>query len=82
MCNPGKLRPRDLENAGGAWHQLSLPADFPNRYISGLAINPADASGGTVYMASTASRDAGSRLPAQASAISGGERGRRRHMGR
>ncbi|MEV0976242.1 glycosyl hydrolase [Streptomyces sp. NPDC049915] len=34
---------------GGAWHQVSLPAAFPNRYISGLAIDPSDASGKTVY---------------------------------
>lgn len=37
-------------NAGGAWHQLALPADFPNRYISGLAVDPADATGKTAYV--------------------------------
>jgi len=36
-------------NAGGAWRQLALPADFPNRYISGIAVSPADASGRTAY---------------------------------
>ena len=37
-------------NAGGVWRQLGLPADLPNRYISGLAIDPADASGQTAYL--------------------------------
>ncbi|MFF9208813.1 MULTISPECIES: WD40/YVTN/BNR-like repeat-containing protein [unclassified Streptomyces] len=36
-------------NQGGTWHQVNLPAAFPNRYISGLTIDPADASGRTVY---------------------------------
>jgi BNR/Asp-box repeat len=36
-------------NYGGTWHQVSLPAAFPNRYISSLAIDPSDASGKTVY---------------------------------
>ncbi|WP_225834165.1 glycosyl hydrolase [Streptomyces sp. NK08204] len=36
-------------NYGGTWHQVNLPADFPNRYISGLTIDPSDASGKTVY---------------------------------
>jgi hypothetical protein len=37
-------------NAGGAFRQLTLPSDMPNRYISGLAIDPADASGNTAYI--------------------------------
>ena len=37
-------------NAGGVWRQLGLPANLPNRYISGLAIDPADASGQTAYL--------------------------------
>jgi hypothetical protein len=36
-------------NYGGSWHQVDLPAAFPNRYISGLTIDPSDASGKTVY---------------------------------
>ncbi|GHF13911.1 hypothetical protein GCM10014715_81760 [Streptomyces spiralis] len=36
-------------NYGGTWHQVGLPAAFPNRYISGLTIDPSDASGKTVY---------------------------------
>jgi len=38
-------------NAGGAWTQLALPDALPRRYISGLAIDPADASGRTAYVA-------------------------------
>jgi len=37
-------------NAGGSWHQLALPSELPNRYIEALAIDPADASGRTVYV--------------------------------
>ncbi|MEV4430584.1 WD40/YVTN/BNR-like repeat-containing protein [Streptomyces sp. R-07] len=36
-------------NYGGTWHQVDLPAAFPNRYISGVTIDPSDASGKTVY---------------------------------
>lgn len=49
-CNPGGSFSRGiLTNFGGTWHQLSLPADFPNRYIQGITIDPSDPSGGTVY---------------------------------
>jgi hypothetical protein len=37
-------------NFGGTWHQLTLPSAVPNRYISGLAIDPADPSGATIYL--------------------------------
>jgi hypothetical protein len=37
-------------NANGTFQQLTLPANVPNRYISGLAIDPADASGRTAYL--------------------------------
>ncbi|NHA70094.1 WD40/YVTN/BNR-like repeat-containing protein [Phycicoccus flavus] len=29
-------------NAGGTWHQLTLPASFPNRFVQGLWADPAD----------------------------------------
>jgi hypothetical protein len=49
-CNPGATFGRGIvTNYGGTWHQVTLPADFPNRYISDVAIDPSDASGGTVY---------------------------------
>jgi photosystem II stability/assembly factor-like uncharacterized protein len=38
-------------NIGGAFHQVSLPAAVPNRYIDGIAIDAADASGRTAYVA-------------------------------
>ncbi|HEX8096460.1 MAG TPA: hypothetical protein VF507_00430 [Pyrinomonadaceae bacterium] len=37
-------------NAGGAWRQLSLPANMPNRYVAAIASDPADASGRTAYV--------------------------------
>jgi len=49
-CNtPGFTRGVST-NAGGTWHQLTLPSNVPNRYISGLAIDPADPSGATAYL--------------------------------
>ncbi len=50
-CNNNGFARGIATNAGGAWHQLALPPDVPNRYISGLAISPADASGRTAYAA-------------------------------
>jgi photosystem II stability/assembly factor-like uncharacterized protein len=50
-CNPDGFSRGLATNAGGTWHQLVLPANVPNRYISALAIDPQDASGRTVYMA-------------------------------
>jgi photosystem II stability/assembly factor-like uncharacterized protein len=49
-CNPESFARGISTNLGGEWHQLSLPADFPRRYISGLAIDPADPTGATVYI--------------------------------
>ena len=37
-------------NAGGTFRQLALPADVPNRYIEGIAVDPSDASGRTAYL--------------------------------
>ncbi|MGW1803031.1 glycosyl hydrolase [Streptomyces sp. NPDC001984] len=49
-CNPGSSFDRGIvTNYGGSWHQVSMPADVPNRYIAGLAIDPSDASGKSVY---------------------------------
>jgi hypothetical protein len=49
-CNPEAFARGISTNYGGAWHQLTLPSAMPNRYISGLAIDPADVNGGTVYV--------------------------------
>ena len=37
-------------NTGGTFRQLTLPSSLPNRYISAVAIDPADASGNTAYL--------------------------------
>jgi hypothetical protein len=50
-CNNDGFARGISTNAGGAWHQLALPPDFPNRYISGLAVSPADPTGKTAYVA-------------------------------
>jgi hypothetical protein len=49
-CNNNGFTRGVSTNASGAWQQLSLPADVPNRYISGIAIDPADPSGRTAYL--------------------------------
>jgi len=49
-CNNDGFTRGISTNAGGAWHQLALPSNLPNRYISGLAVDPADASGRTAYI--------------------------------
>ena len=36
-------------NAGGTWHQVTLPAGVPNRYIGGIGVDPAD--GDHAYLA-------------------------------
>jgi len=50
-CNPDGFARGISTNVGGTWHQLTFPSDFPNRYISGIAIDRADSSGMTVYVA-------------------------------
>ncbi|HEX8029965.1 MAG TPA: hypothetical protein VF491_15940, partial [Vicinamibacterales bacterium] len=49
-CNTTSFTRGVSTNAGGTWHQLTLPASMPNRYISGVAIDPADAGGATAYL--------------------------------
>lgn len=49
-CNTTAFARGVSTNYGGAWHQLALPASLPNRYVSGLAIDPADPSGATAYV--------------------------------
>jgi len=50
-CNNDGFARGISTNAGGTWHQLTLPAAFPNRYIGGVAIDPSDTTGKTVYVA-------------------------------
>jgi hypothetical protein len=49
-CNTASFTRGVSTNAGGGWHQVALPSNVPNRYISGLAIDPADPSGATAYL--------------------------------
>ncbi|MFN2474849.1 MAG: WD40/YVTN/BNR-like repeat-containing protein [Chthoniobacterales bacterium] len=49
-CNNSGFTRGISTNAGGSWRQLTLPAEVPNRYISGLAVDPADPSGRTAYV--------------------------------
>ena len=49
-CNTTSFARGVSTNAGGVWHQLVLPNNVPNRYISGLAIDPADGSGMSAYL--------------------------------
>ena len=37
-------------NIGGTFHQLALPAEFPNRYVEGIAVDPTDSTGRTAYV--------------------------------
>jgi hypothetical protein len=39
-----------VANTGGTYRQIALPSSAPNRYISAIAIDPADASGNTAYL--------------------------------
>jgi hypothetical protein len=48
-CNPDGFANGIATNYGGTWHQLSLPASFPHRYISNVVIDPNDADGSTAY---------------------------------
>ena len=39
-----------IANTGAGWKALTLPASFPTRYISGVAVDPGDATGKTAYV--------------------------------
>lgn len=43
-CNGSTFQRGILTNAGGTVHQLSLPSTFPNRFIQGLLVDPANVS--------------------------------------
>jgi photosystem II stability/assembly factor-like uncharacterized protein len=49
-CNNDGFTRGISTNVGGLWRQLALPAGMPNRFISGLAIDPADPSGRAVFV--------------------------------
>jgi photosystem II stability/assembly factor-like uncharacterized protein len=48
-CNNSGFARGISTNAGGSWHQVSLPSAVPNRYISAVALDPADATGNTAF---------------------------------
>jgi hypothetical protein len=39
-CNNAGFARGIATNAGGQWHQLTLPSTFPNRFVQGLTIDP------------------------------------------
>jgi hypothetical protein len=41
-CNRAGFARGIATNYGGSWHQLSLPTSFPNRFIQGLTVDPAN----------------------------------------
>ena len=43
-CNNSGFQRGILTNVGGTVHQLSLPTSFPNRFIQGLLVDPANAN--------------------------------------
>ncbi len=49
-CNNEEFARGISTNASGIWRQVALPTSVPNRFISGLAIDPEDASGRTAYV--------------------------------
>jgi signal peptidase I len=49
-CNDAGFARGISTNAGGNFRQLNLPAQLPNRYVSAVAIDPADASGMTMFV--------------------------------
>jgi photosystem II stability/assembly factor-like uncharacterized protein len=50
-CNNDGFARGISTNAGGTYRQVSLPDSVPNRYIDSIAIDAADASGRTAYVA-------------------------------
>ena len=48
-CNNAGFTRGIATNAGGTWHQVSLTG-IPNRYLAGVTMDPADATGRTAYV--------------------------------
>src|SRR2546421_11417 len=49
-CNNAGFTRGVATNYGGTWHQVTLPAGVPNRFLAGVPIDPADADGSTAYL--------------------------------
>jgi hypothetical protein len=39
-----------IANTGSGWKPVTLPGSFPDRYVTGIAVDPSDASGRTAYV--------------------------------
>lgn len=39
-----------IANTGSGWKPLTLPANFPARYVTGVAMDPSDSTGRTAYV--------------------------------
>ena len=48
-CNPAGFSRGIVTNYGGTYHQVTLPAAMPNRYISNVVVDTNDADGSTAY---------------------------------
>lgn len=48
-CNNAGFTRGVATNAGGTWHQVDVSA-LPNRFLAGVTIDPADATGQTAYV--------------------------------
>ena len=78
-CNPATGVPFDrglATNYGGSWHELSLNG-LPNRYITSIAVDPADPAHAYITFGSYSRRW----IPTPASATSSRPQ-RRRHLDR
>jgi hypothetical protein len=49
-CNNNGFARGAATNASGKWQLVTLPDNVPNRYLAGVTIDPADASGKTAYL--------------------------------
>ena len=49
-CNINGFARGVSANSRGTFHQLALPSNLPNRYVSAVTIDPADGSGNTAYL--------------------------------
>ncbi len=49
-CNPDGFANGVVTNYGGTYHQVTLPAAMPKRYISNVVVDPNDADGSTAYV--------------------------------
>jgi hypothetical protein len=56
-CNPAGFSRGIATNYGGTWHALTLPADFPNRFIQAVTVDRANPA--HIYVVFNGFSDAG-----------------------